>query len=256
MNAEAVAQRRRLSMMELTANGSSAAGGGGGGGERGDTNFLTPLAAALHSVSTTCLASDRNPLRPLSLIHRSPSASCLPTTTDAVMLSLPNGVIASTNRETPPVSASTSPAHQNGGIPAGTGDGSSTAGLTQPSALVPTIMVTPASMETPPGTPATKKTPPASIVTPVTIETPPLTIVTPVTMETPLVTPAIIATPPTMANGVTPVHLSQNELFQVPTLTPHDHHPLNKAEGNDLGSAVRSHSRLMQKREDCDETAV
>ena len=254
MNAEAEAQRRRLSMMELTANGSSVAGGGGG--ERGDANFLTPLAAALHSVSTTCLATDRNPLRPVSLIPRSPSASCLPTTTDAAMLSLPNGVIASTNREAPPVSASTSPAHQNGAIPAGTGDGSSTAGLTQPSALVPTIMVTPASMETPPGTPATKKTPPVSIVTPVTIETPPVTIVTPVTMETPPVTPATIATPPTMANGVTPVHLSQNELFQAPTLTLHDHHPLNKAEGNDLGSAVRSHSRLMQKREDCYETAV
>ena len=188
--------------MELTANGGSAAGGGG---EREDTNFLTPLAAALHSVSTTCLASDRNPLRPVSLIPRSPSASCLPTTTDAAMLSLPNGVIPSTNTEPLPVNTSTSPAHQNGGIPAGTGDGSSTAALTQPSALVPTIMVTPATMETPPGT---------------------------------------------------PVHTTQNKLFQAPTLTPHGHHPLNKAEENDLRSAARSHSRLMQKREDCYETAV
>jgi len=58
-----------------------------------------------------------------------------------------------------------------------------------------------------------------------------------------------------MANGVTPVHLTRSKLFQAPALTLHDGHLLNKT-GSDLGSAARSHSRLMQKREDCHETAV
>jgi len=281
----------------LPASVSNMAGGGGG------TNLLSPLTAALHSVSTTCLTrspSDRNLSRcSIGGVARSPSASCIPSMGGTANLLLPSNTVPPFSKD-PSTHAASNRSSQSVGTPAAGGD-SSTADTVPHAECVPIqlpllgelpkLMVTPAAIVTPPATtvaPATMVTPPVTTVTPATMVTPPVTTVTPATMATSLataVTPATMDTPlVTMATpavtedyrstspqsklatpaviedyGITSPQLSQSKLFQVPDLIPNGHLPHKAGEGDILpkdGSIPRQHSRSMQKREGCHETAL
>ena len=204
---EATLPARWSSMVEasLPANGGNTVRGGGG------TEFLSPLTAALHSVSTTCLArspSDRNLARHSIVgMTRSPSASCIPTLGGTSNALLPSNTA---NRDPPTHATPNRTSQSASSVPAAGRDSGSApheeAVPTQPPLLLcelPELMVTPAATETPPATMATQ---PATTVTPVTMVTPPATTATPVTVVTPpatAVTPVTVITPP--ATTVTPV---------------------------------------------------